>query len=62
MMRPFFSFDFYTFEYRSPTGTGSDPTYEVTKRYEIEDSKELSEYMKSQFLKVDFIDESVALA
>lgn len=41
MMRPFFSFDFYTFEYRSPTAAGSDPTYEVTKRYEIEDSKEL---------------------
>ena len=61
MMRPFFSFDFYTFEYRSPTGIGSDPTYEVTKRYEIEDSKELQEYMKYQFLKIDFIDESVAL-
>lgn len=61
MMRPFFSFDFYTFEYRSPTGIGADPTYEVTKRYEIEDSKELQEYMKYQFLKIDFIDESVAL-
>ena len=62
MMRPFFSFDFYTFEYRSPTAVGSDPIYEVTKRYEIEDSDELQKYMDFQFLKIDFIDESVALS
>jgi hypothetical protein len=60
-MRPFFSFDFYTFEYRSPTSVGSDPAYEVTKRYEIEDSTELHRYMESQFLKIDFIDEYVPL-
>ena len=60
-MEPFFSFDFYTFEYRSPTATGADPTFEVTKRYEIEDTPELQDYFKYQFLKIDFIDESVDL-
>ena len=60
-MEPFFSFDFYTFDYRSPTATGADPTFEVTKRYEIEDSPEVQDYFKYQFLKIDFIDESVDL-
>ena len=60
-MEPFFSFDFYTFEYRSPTAKGADPTFEVTKRYEIEDSPEVQDYFKYQFLKIDFIDESVDL-
>ena len=61
LMLPFFSFDFYTFEYRSPTANGADPTFEVTKWYEIEDSQELQDYLAYQFLKVDFIDESVDL-
>jgi hypothetical protein len=35
MMQPFFSFDFYTFEYRSPTASGDNPTFAVTQRYEV---------------------------
>lgn len=58
-MLPFFSFDFYTFEYRSPTANGASPLYNVIKRYEVDDNRDIQEYFKYQFLKIDFIDESV---
>lgn len=37
-MQPFFNFDFYTFEYRSATAEGCNPTFDITKRYEVEDT------------------------
>lgn len=58
-MLPFFSFDFYTFEYRSPTLHGDQPEFDVVQRYEVERTTELEDYMKNCFLKIDFIDESV---
>lgn len=58
-IKPFFSFDFYKFEYRSATASGENPIFDVTKHYEIESNKEILEYMKRQTLKIDFIDESV---
>lgn len=36
LMQPFFSFDFFTFEYRSPTANGDNPSFSVTKRYEVD--------------------------
>jgi hypothetical protein len=45
-MQPFFTFDFYTFEYRSATAEGNNPIFDVTKRYEVEDSQELRDYLK----------------
>lgn len=58
-MQPFFSFEFYTFEYRSPTLHGDSPDFDITQRYELERTTELEEYMSNCFLKIDFIDESV---
>ena len=60
-MRPFFSFDFYTFEYQSPTANGPDPSFEVTKHYEVKMNNDLIKYLNNQFLKIDFIDENVDL-
>jgi hypothetical protein len=61
LMLPFFSYDFYTFEYRSATTNGNNPIFDVTKRYELEYNQDLIDYLKNQFLKIDFIDESVDL-
>jgi len=58
-MRPFFSYDFYKFEFRSATASGADPPFHATKHYQVESTKELHDYMEKQFLKIDFIDEAV---
>ena len=58
-MQPFFSFDFYTFEYRSAILQGDSPDVDLVQRYEIEDTSELREYFRECFLKIDFIDDSV---
>tara|TARA_B110000285_G_C15072772_1_gene588951 strand:- start:695 stop:1204 length:510 start_codon:yes stop_codon:yes gene_type:complete len=58
-MQPFFSFDFYTFEYRSPILHGDSPDIDVVQRYEVENTGELQEYFRNCFLKIDFIDDSV---
>lgn len=61
MMQPFFSFDFYTFEYRSPTASGNNPSFGVTQRYEVNYNQEFRDYQRQHCLKIDFIDESVDL-
>ena len=61
MMQPFFSYDFYTFDYKSATANGQNPVFDITKRYEVENNKELTDYFKFQYLKIDFIDEGVDL-
>lgn len=61
LMQPFFSFDFYTWEYQSAVSDGQNPIFEMTQRYEVDYTQELVDYMQNQFLKIDFIDESVAL-
>lgn len=58
-MKPFFSYEFYKFDYKSTTTTGSNPVFDSTKHYSVEQNKELIDYMKRQTLKIDFIDESV---
>lgn len=58
-MRPFFSYDFYKFEFRSATVLGDNPVFQSTKRYEVDANNELMEYMKKKTLRIDFIDESV---
>jgi len=62
LMQPFFSFDFYTFEFQSAVSDGPNAVFEMTQRYEMEYTQELVDYMRTQFLKIDFIDESVALS
>ena len=59
-MQPFFHFQFYTFEgYMSPSMTGSSPFFDVRKQYEVEVNEQFLEYMKSQILQIDVIDESI---
>ena len=45
-MRPFFSFDFYTFEYQSFTANSSNPSFDVTKHYEVELNTDLTKYLE----------------
>ena len=59
-MQPFFYFQFFTFDdYTSPIMSGSSPHFDVRKQFEIESSEQFIEYMRSQVLKIDLIDESV---
>jgi len=59
-MQPFFHFQFYTFDgYMSPVMTGSSPHFDVRKQYEVELTDQFSEYMKTQLLQIDIIDESI---
>jgi hypothetical protein len=58
-MEPFFYYQFYNFEYSSPSLNGSSPIFDIKKQYEVEVNEQFMEYMKSQVLKIDIIDESV---
>lgn len=59
-MQPFFHFQFYTFEgYYSPVMTGSNPHFDVRKQYEVEWTEQFADYMKTQILSIDLIDESI---
>ena len=62
-MQPFFHFQFYTFEYTSPVAAGgSNPQFDIKRQFEVELNDQLIDYVKSQVLKIDLIDESVDLA
>ena len=58
-MLPFFYYQFYTFDYTSPVARGPNPSFDVTKQFEIEVDEQYLNYLKTQVLRVDFIDESV---
>lgn len=58
-MLPFFSYDFYTFEERSYNVQGNNPTFESTKKFEVEATPQFMSYMKNNVLQIDVIDESV---
>ena len=40
-MQPFFSFDFYKFDYRSAILHGDSPEVNVVERYTVEDTNEI---------------------
>jgi hypothetical protein len=62
-MQAFFHFQFYTFEYTSPVAAGgSNPQFDIKRQFEVELNDQLIDYVKSQVLKIDLIDESVDLA
>lgn len=61
-MQPFFYFSFFTFEYTSPVLTGSSPNFDIRKQFEVELTDQFSDYMKTQLLKIDLIDESVDIS
>lgn len=58
-MQPFFFYQFYTFEYTSPVLVGNSPDFDMRKQYQVEYTDQLIEYMKTQVLKIELIDESV---
>lgn len=58
-MLPFFSYEFYTFEVRSPTTQGNCPTFDSVKQFQVEASPQFLNYMKTQNLQIHLIDESV---
>jgi hypothetical protein len=58
-MRPFFSYNFYKFEYTSATVDGSDANFMSEKHFEVESNKDFMDYLQKMNLKIDFIDESV---
>ena len=59
MMKPFFTYDFFTFNHQSAVVLGSDPNFADRKQYEVETSQEFLNYMKNTVFRIDFIDESV---
>ena len=61
-MQPFFFYQFYTFEYTSPSMQGSSPTFDIRKQFQIEYNEQFIEYMKTQVLRIELIDESVDLS
>ncbi len=58
-MMPFFHFQFYTYEYTSPVSRGSNPIYDIRQQYEVAVDDQFIEYMRTQTLKIDLIDEAV---
>ncbi len=41
---------------------GANPQYDIKKQFEVELNEQLMDYMKTQVLKIDLIDESVELS
>lgn len=60
-MHPFFVMQFYTFEYMSPISQGSSPHFDIRKQFEVELNDQLVEYMRTQVLKIDLLDDNVEL-
>jgi hypothetical protein len=58
-MMPFFHYQFYTYEYTSPVSRGSNPIYDIRQQYEVAVDDQFIEYMRTQTLKIDLIDEAV---
>jgi len=58
-MQPFYYFSFFTYEYTSPSLQGKNPNFDLKKSFEVEVNEQFMEYMKTQILKIDLIDESV---
>jgi len=61
-MQPFYYFSFFTYEYTSPVLQGQNPNFDIRKGFECEVNSQFMEYMRTQVLKIDLIDESVDLA
>lgn len=60
-MKPFFTYDFYSFTHESAVVQGDSPVFQDKKQFEIEASPEFLKYMRQTVLKIDFIDESVEM-
>ena len=58
-MLPFFTYDFYCFSETSAAVQSQNPVWHSKRQFEIDANAEFLSYMKSNVLKIDFIDESV---
>lgn len=58
-MLPFFSYDFYRFTDNSPVLTGASPEFKYSKAFEVENTRDLGDYMNRQTLVISFLDKSV---
>ena len=61
-MRPFFTYDFYTFTHESAVVNGQDPTFSDRKQFQVSQTAEFTNYMNNTILKIDFIDDSADMA
>ena len=60
-MKPFFTYDFYTFTHESAVVLGTEPNFADKKQFQVELTSEFLNYMKQTVFKIDFIDESVEM-
>lgn len=58
-MLPFFSYDFYRFTDNSAVLSGASPEFKYSKAFEVENTRDLSDYMNRQTLVISFLDKSV---
>lgn len=58
---PFYSYEFYRFDFRSAVLQGQNPEWESTQMYEIDYNLEFIDYMRNQSIRMDFCDESVEI-
>lgn len=61
-VKPFFSYDFYTFEARSRISQGTNPLFNSSKQYQVENTAQFRQYMETQVLVIDLIDEAVDIS
>lgn len=59
LMQPFFHYYFYKFDHSSAIASGDSPVFDFEHKYELENSRDLDDYMKHQILIINFLDKSV---
>lgn len=60
--KPFYSFDFYTFETKSTIGIGPNPQFNESKQFAIDATMQFKKYMETQVLTIDLIDDAVDIS
>jgi hypothetical protein len=61
-MMPFYSYEFYCFDYRSATAYGIDPVWDNEQKYEVDYNQEFIRYLEHQLVRIDFCDTSVEIS
>lgn len=59
LMQPFFHYNFYKFDHSSAIASGDSPEFNFEHKYELENTRELDDYMKNQILIINFLDKGV---
>lgn len=45
-MLPFYYYEFYTFDFKSPNSRGENPAFNIQKTYEVENTSEFRQYLE----------------